>query len=107
VDSINDLIAANLVYLRERKGMSQLELASSADLSQGFIADIERKNKQPSLESLEKICWALGVPPYRLLLSPSDISQMDSQGILKDMVVEIKEDIERRTDAILRMLDDT
>jgi XRE family transcriptional regulator of biofilm formation len=54
--------------LREGKGMTQRDLATKAKVTAGYVAQLElgvRKN--PSLEVLQRIAKALGVPVTELL----------------------------------------
>jgi DNA-binding XRE family transcriptional regulator len=50
-----------LRYLRNRAGMTQTELAKRTDLTQSYIAKVEKNIKKLSESSREKICRALGV----------------------------------------------
>jgi transcriptional regulator with XRE-family HTH domain len=45
---------------RDKLGMSQEEVAERADVDQTYISILERGLKSPTLETLEKICAALG-----------------------------------------------
>ncbi len=54
--------------LRERKGLSQLELAKRAGVAQGYISDLEAgRKKNPGIETLRKLARALGVPVTELV----------------------------------------
>jgi transcriptional regulator with XRE-family HTH domain len=50
-----------IVYMRERRKLTQKELAKNAGVSQSTIAQIEKGKKDPSISSLKKISEALGV----------------------------------------------
>jgi len=54
-------VANRLKILREAKNISVNKLANLAGLSQTFVREIELGNKQPTIESLELLCEALGV----------------------------------------------
>lgn len=60
-------LGKRLKSLREQKGMSLRELAKAAHVSHSFIADIESGRSRPSLETLEFLARALGVPPSDLV----------------------------------------
>jgi len=65
-------LARNIRELRSLNGVSQEELALEAGLHRTFVAHVERGVRNISIDNIEKLAMALGVPPYRLL--------MDSQG---------------------------
>jgi transcriptional regulator with XRE-family HTH domain len=61
-------LGAVLKQIREAKGLSQLDLAKRAKVSQGYLSDLEaRQKKNPGIETLRKIARALGVPVTELL----------------------------------------
>jgi DNA-binding XRE family transcriptional regulator len=49
---------------RERVGITQLQLAQTAQLSVTGLALIERGERLPGLETAARICWALDVLSY-------------------------------------------
>jgi len=54
--------------LREDKGMTQVELAKKAKVTQPYLAQLEAgTRKNPSLEILKRLARALGVPVGELL----------------------------------------
>jgi transcriptional regulator with XRE-family HTH domain len=61
------VLAANLIRLRAERGWSQEALAFECGLHRTFVAHVERQARNISLDNLERIATALGVPPYRLL----------------------------------------
>jgi transcriptional regulator with XRE-family HTH domain len=68
--------------IREERGLTQGELARSADLSTSQISNIERGEFAPSLEALEKIARALKLKLPALFqfdLIPSDHARLDQQ----------------------------
>ena len=66
--SAREVLAANLVALRNERGWSQEVLAFEAGLHRTFIAHVERHARNISLDNMEKIARALEVPCYRLLI---------------------------------------
>jgi transcriptional regulator with XRE-family HTH domain len=61
------VLATNMVRLRNEKGWSQEMLAFEAGLHRTFIAHVERRVRNVSLDNIEKIAQALGVKTYTLL----------------------------------------
>ncbi len=54
--------------LRESKGMTQRDLAEKAEVTAGYIAQLEGGTKKnPSLAVLQRLAKALGVPVTELL----------------------------------------
>jgi transcriptional regulator with XRE-family HTH domain len=54
--------------VRERKKMSQLELAKKSGVAQGYISALESgEKKNPGIETLKKLARALDEPVGKLL----------------------------------------
>ena len=68
--------------IRTDKGISQLELANTANFSQSFLANVESGKKRPSLLTILRIAEALNVNPREFF--------SDTTGKTKD---EIKDQI--------------
>lgn len=66
---------------RGLRGVSQEELASRAGLHRTYLSDIERGARNPSLESINKISKALGVPLAMLFTPPSPVPPAPSGGM--------------------------
>ena len=67
-EDIKKLFGQNLKYLRNRKNLSQLQLADKADVTFNFINDIENGKKWISPATLSKLCNALEIPPYQFFV---------------------------------------
>lgn len=65
--SVRGVLAANLIRLRSERGWSQEALAFECGLHRTFVAHVERQARNISLDNLERIATALGVPTYKLL----------------------------------------
>lgn len=53
-------------YLRRNKGLTQQQLADKADIDYSYIGAIERGEKNPTLETIEKIAAGLEIEIYKL-----------------------------------------
>lgn len=60
----------NVWSLRETRGMTQQQLAHAAKMKQPRIAEIERGDGNPTLLTISRIAFALGVTADRLLAEP-------------------------------------
>lgn len=52
---------------REKLGLSQDEFAGRAGVDRTYVSILERGVKSPTVETLEKICAALGTLPERVI----------------------------------------
>lgn len=60
--SARELLAINLIKRRGALGWSQEALAYEAGLHRTFVAHVERQVRNISLDNIEKLANALGVP---------------------------------------------
>jgi transcriptional regulator with XRE-family HTH domain len=60
-------LAMKLKALRERRGLTQADLAKLAKVSPGYLARLETLRHDPKLSTLVKLARALGVPVGELL----------------------------------------
>jgi transcriptional regulator with XRE-family HTH domain len=59
--------AGNVKRLRSRKNLSQKALADKVGISVSYVSMLERGQRSPPLETIEKMAKALGVTPAALL----------------------------------------
>jgi transcriptional regulator with XRE-family HTH domain len=59
--------AGNVRRLRAKKKLSQKSLADKIGISVSYVSMLERGQRSPPLETIEKMAKALGVPPANLL----------------------------------------
>lgn len=60
-------VAKNIRNLRNRKGITQGELAKETNLSRNTIVNFETERRDPRVRDLRKIAHALDVPIEQLL----------------------------------------
>lgn len=70
---ISDLhtVGNRLLAIRKKRGLTQAEAAEAAGLSDRNYADIERGTVNMRVETLVRICRALGITPDELLTDES------------------------------------
>lgn len=66
-DKTTQQIAARIKQVRLKQGMTQINVAKSADISPNYFARVERGEVRPSVEILERITKALGVKSSDIL----------------------------------------
>lgn len=65
--SLLDKFAANLRKQRAQKKLSQKSLAERVGISVSYVSMLERGQRSPPLETLERLGKALGVSPANLI----------------------------------------
>jgi transcriptional regulator with XRE-family HTH domain len=63
---LRQVVARNLRVLRKQKGLSQEELAFHAGINRNYVGQIEREEKSPTVDMIEKLAGALGIHPIEL-----------------------------------------
>ncbi len=75
-------IGNRLFHIRKKAGMTQAEVAEAAGLSDRAYADIERGTVQKTqLETVLRICGALGITPDEILVAPVPAPQLHQQEV--------------------------
>lgn len=64
---LRTILSQNMKYHREIAGLSQEDLADKCGLHRTYISDIERCNRNVSIDNIEKIAIALNVTASDLL----------------------------------------
>ena len=66
-ESARDRLARHLRALRADRGLSQEALADLAELHRTYVGSIERRERNVSLDNVERLATALGVDVAELL----------------------------------------
>lgn len=61
MDDLLITIGNRIKLIREKKGISQEELANASTLNRSFVGLVERGKKCPTVITIEKICFALDI----------------------------------------------
>ena len=75
---------------RNHLGLSQEKLALNAGLTVSFLGDIERGQKKPTVESLEKILNALHISFSDFFDFETDIKPLQDCTALEKLVIDLK-----------------
>ena len=78
-------VIGRIKEIRIQKRVSQLELSTKSNLSQSFLASVEKGKKQPSVLTLLRIAKALKVNPKSFF---PDV-EMKSKDEIKDIIVNL------------------
>ena len=66
-EALRRALVAELTKLREARGLSKNELSTRTGLARSFITTLKQGGAAPSVESLGRIAFALGISPGEIL----------------------------------------
>lgn len=92
---IKKIFTSNIKKYRTLNGLTQMQLAEDADISVGFLCDLESGKKWGTLETMAKLAKALHIKPYQLLMSEED----------KNNAVSIHEDLSELAQNLKQAID--
>lgn len=79
-DRARTRLASRIRILRRCRGWSQEVLAELSGLHRSYIGSVERAERNISLDNIERIAHALGVPIHDLLEEPAPASHKEPGG---------------------------
>lgn len=77
-------ICENMLKIRESKGITRKELADALNVSLATITRYEKGDREPNIETLNKISVALGVNISQLLGISSELAEILGEKIIKN-----------------------
>ncbi len=66
-EQLRRAVPVELTILRESRGISKNELATRTGLARSFITTLEQGGAAPSVETLGRIAFALGISPGAII----------------------------------------
>lgn len=97
------LYGENIRRIRQSKGLSQDTLSEKAEISSGFLSEIENHRKTGTFDTLAKIAEALCVEPYELLLPQNSAVNLDSRRT-KQLMKQLRKNVSETMDTIENFL---
>ena len=97
-------LAANMKRRRAFLSLSQAELAERAEISPGYIGEVETGRKFPSAETLERLARILQVRPFRLLMSEADLAEAGGSDSIYDAASHLRDRVVAGLDDAVREL---
>lgn len=98
---LQNTVAENIRLYRTRKRLTQQKLAELADISVGYLCDLEGGKKWGTAETLVKLSRACNIEPYQLFKSHTIKTEKSIQEDLLLLSDELKKDIDYQINKIL------
>lgn len=76
IDSLAKNLAENLIMIRKKSGMSQVQLAKKANIPRSTLTYIESGESNPSLANLAKVSSALQISVEELIAKPRENTKL-------------------------------
>lgn len=64
------IVAWNLRRIRVARGLSQEKLAFDAGVDRSYVGGLERREENPTVDLLDRLCATLNVPMAELFMVP-------------------------------------
>lgn len=91
--------------IRKSRNLSQQQLAEKADTHHSYIGDLERGNRNITLQSLEKIANALEVDVSELFAYQAELGKLgDQHQVLSEILHLLLQQSETHQQKVLRVL---
>lgn len=100
---LGNLYGDNIKRIRQAKGMSQDTLSERAEISPGFLSEIENHKKTGTFDTFAKIAEALEIEPYELLLPENSAVNLDSRKT-KQLMKQLRKNVSETMDTIENFL---
>lgn len=84
-----EYVAYAIRTIRKQKKISQMELCLRANMSQGFLTNIETGKKEPSAMTLIRIAEALGVSPRDFFPENTSNTEINVKNEIKNEITEL------------------
>jgi len=98
--NISDHIGVRLKDFRRRAGLTQEGLAFNAGIHVSFVSEIERNLKKPSVESLEKLLYALNVSFQEFFDFELSVAELKQKPVLDSLIQELQNRSEQEIELI-------
>lgn len=100
-------VGENIRKYRKEKGLTQSELAHKTSLALSTIQRYEKGHRQPTMQVLQKIADALGIPVYRLTFNDEESLKAieKAENILKNFKFVPNDDSEKALNCFKYLLD--
>ena len=100
MEDISKIIGRRIRGFRKQKKLSQEALAEKCDLHPSYIGQLERGEKNPTVESVMKIAIGLGIP-IEQLFSNISCSEQEIENYIPDRISWLLSDLQPQEQQII------
>ncbi|WP_179215955.1 helix-turn-helix domain-containing protein [Paenibacillus sp. MY03] len=104
MNKISILIGDKLRSLRQQQGLSQESLAFRAGITPTYLGQVERAEKSPTLETLEKIVSSLGISFEELFRLDSDLTNNVDYTIAQKIAIQLHGRSQEEQDSLYQII---
>lgn len=103
--TIANTLGERIRLLRKQAGMSQEQLALTADMAPSFVGEIERGTKKPSIESIEKLSNALDISVSELFNYDVNTCETNASCFEDKILIKLEQCSQSERDMLYRIID--
>ena len=99
-EELRAVVAENIKKYRKLNNLTQMALAEKADLSVGYLCDLESGGKWGTPETIAKLSSALNVQPFQLYVKAENCASISSD--LLNLSSLLKQNIDEAIASLLK-----
>lgn len=80
---LRTIFTENLKYYRRKAGFTQQQFAEKCEIATNYLSEIEREQKFPSVEMIERLSSELKIPAYFLFMNKELVSDENAKSVIK------------------------
>lgn len=96
-----ETFSSNLKRFRALRGLTQFKLAEKADISVGYLCDLESGKKWGTAKTVAKLSNALGVCPHQLFAKAKPSNAQNVHADLLELSEHLKNCIDEKITALI------
>lgn len=104
VSRIAESIGEKIRMLRQERGLSQERLAFKAGMNTSYIGQVERAEKSPTIDTIEKITLALDITIEEIFRMERVNSQKPEKTVIEKIMFQLDDRTEMEQEAIYQLV---
>lgn len=102
---LRTIFTENLKYYRKKAGFTQQQFAEKCEIATNYLSEIEREQKFPSVEMIERLSSELKIPAYFLFMDKEPISDENAKSVIKKRDAEFSKQLISEISRLLKEFD--